>query len=101
MILILKARVERFCVYCRYLFIFVHSYIIEDFGACIYVIVRKAFVKKCIHKLSIIVGARLVGGVVGMVERLALSSGAFLPPSVLSLYIVICAEFILLVHRCK
>ena len=101
MILILKARVERFCVYCRYLFIFVHSYIIEDFGACIYVIVRKAFVKKCIHKLSIIVGARLVGGVVGVVERLALSSGAFLPPSVLSLYIVICAEFILLVHRCK
>ena len=101
MILILKARVERFCVYCRYLFIFVHSYIIEDFGACIYVIVRKAFVKKCIHKLSIIVGARLVGGVVGVVERLALSSGAFLPPSVLSLYIVICAELILLVHRCK
>ena len=104
MVLILKARVERFCVYCRYLFIFVHSYIIEDFGACIYLIVRKAFVKKCIHKLSIIVGARLVGGVVGVVgvvERLALSSGAFLPPSVLSLYIVICAEFILRVHRCK
>ena len=101
MVLILKARVERFCVYCRYLFIFVHSDIIEDFGACIYVIVRKAFVKKCIHKLSIIVGARLVGGVVGVVERLALSSGAFLPPSVLSLYIVICAEFILRVHRCK
>ena len=101
MILILKARVERFCVYCRYLFIFVHSYIIEDFGACIYVLVRKAVVKKCIHKLCIIVGARLVGGVVGVVERLALSSGAFLPPSVLSLYIVICAEFILRVHRCK
>ena len=67
----------------------------------IYVIVRKAFVKKCIHKLFISVGARLVGGVVGEVERLALSSGAFLPPSVLSLYIVICAEFILRVHRCK
>ena len=58
-------------------FIFEHCDIIEDFGVCIYVIVRKAFVKKCIHKLSIIVGARLVGGVVGVVERLALSSGAF------------------------
>ena len=101
MILILKARVERFCVYCRYLFIFVHSYIIEDFGACIYVIVRIAFVKKCIHKLSIIVGARLVGGVVGVVERLALSSGAFLPPKMLASYIANHTRLVSLVNRCK
>ena len=67
----------------------------------IYVIVRKAFVKKCIHKLFISVGARLVGGVVGVVERLALSSGAFLPPKVLSSYIGYCTKTFLLVLQCK
>ena len=67
----------------------------------IHVIVRKAFVKKCIHKLSIIVGARLVGGVVGVVERLALSSGAFLPPKLLSSYIGHCTKIGSLVAHCK
>ena len=40
-----------------------------------------------------------MGGVVGVVERLALSSGAFLPPKVLSSYIATYTESISLVHR--
>ena len=42
--------------------------------------------------LIVVVGAALVGGVDGVVERLALSSGAFLPPMVLFLYVRYCTE---------
>ena len=65
----------------------VHRDAVEAVGACIYlyVVVRKVFVNSCIYSCVVlyivhcflVVDANLVGGVVGVVERLALSSGAF------------------------
>ena len=78
----------------------VHRDAVEAVGACIYlyVVVRKVFVNSCIYSCVVlyivhcflVVEANLVGGVVGVVERLALSSGAFQPPKMLFLYIVNC-----------
>ena len=42
-----------------------------------------------------------MGGAVGVAERLALSSGAFLPPKVLSSYIGYCTKIVVLVVHCK